>query len=65
MFKLQNVKVCMIMYYHENHDDHKFLLMWFIDIGDAVHSLTGEENDGDQNSTSCVCDDPGKSFLIL
>ena len=28
-------------------------------------SSTGEENDGDQNHTSCVCDDPDKSFLIL
>ena len=53
------------MYHHEDNDDYKFILMQFIDIGDEVHGLTGEENDGDQNGTSCVCDDPGKSFLIL
>ena len=43
----------MIMYYHENKDDYKFILMWFIDIGDEVHGLTGEENDTDPNDTSC------------
>ena len=53
------------MYYDENNDDYKFILMWFIDLGDEVHGLTGEENDGDQNDTSCVCEDPSKSFLIL
>ena len=53
------------MYYQENNDCSKFILMWFIDIGDEVHGLRREENDGDQNDTSCVCDDPGKSFLIL
>ena len=55
----------MIMYYKENHDDYKFLLMWFKDHGVEVHDLTGEEKDGDQNSTSCVCDGPGKSLIIL
>ena len=55
----------MIMYYHENNDDYKFILMCFIDIADEVHGLTSEENDSDQNDTSCACDDPGKSFLIL
>ena len=54
-----------MMYYHENNDDYKLILMWFIDIGHEVHSLTGEENDCDEIGTSCVCDDPGKSFLIL
>ena len=53
------------MYYYENNDDYKFILMWFIDIGDEVHGLTGEENDGDQNDTSCVSEDTGKSFLIF
>ena len=53
------------MNYNENNDDYKFILMWFIDLGDEVHGLTGVENDSDQNSTSCVCDNPGKSFLIL
>ena len=53
------------MYYHENNDVYKFALVWFIDIGDEVHGSTGEEHDGDQSDISCVCDDPGKSFLIL
>ena len=55
----------MIMYYHENNNDYEFILMWFIDNGDDVHGSTDAEHDGDQNDTSCVCDDPGKSFLIL
>ena len=41
----------MIMYYHENNNDYKFILMWFIDIGDYVHGSTGTEHDGDQNDT--------------
>ena len=53
------------MYHHENNDDYKFILMGFIDIDDEIHDLTDEQNDSDQNGTSCVCDDPGKSFLIL
>ena len=55
----------MIIYNHENNDDYKFVLMWFIDIADEVHDLTHEQNDGDQKGTSSVCDDHGKSFLIL
>ena len=35
------------MHYHKNNDDYKRILMSFIDIGDDVHGLTGEENDGD------------------
>ena len=54
-----------MMYYHENNDDYKFILMWFIDLGDEVHGVTGEEHDGDHNSISSVCEDHGKSFLIL
>ena len=30
----------MIMYYHENNNDYKFILMWFIDISDEVHGST-------------------------
>ena len=26
----------MMMYYDENDDDYKFILMWFIDLGHAV-----------------------------
>ena len=55
----------MIMYNHENNDDYKVILMWFIDIDDEVHDLTDEQNDGDQSGTWSVCDDPGKSFLVL
>ena len=54
-----------MMYYHENNDDYKFISMWFVDLDDEVHGVTSEEHDGDHNSTSCVCEDHGKSFLIL
>ena len=57
--------MCMMMYYNENNDDYKFILLWCIDLGDEVYGLTGEEHNSDHNSTSCVCEDPGKSFLIL
>ena len=53
------------MYNHEKNDDYKVILMWFIDIDDAVYDLTDEQNDGDQNGRSSISDDPGKSFLIL
>ena len=55
----------MMMYYHKNNDDYEFILMWFIDLGDEGHGVTSEEHDGDHNSTSCVCENHGKSFLIL
>ena len=55
----------MIMYYHENNNDYKLILMWFIDVSDNVHGLTDGETDGHQKDSSCVCDDPGKSFLYL
>ena len=32
---------------------------------DAVHGVTSAEHDGDNNHTSCECEDHGKSFLIL
>ena len=41
-------------------DDYKFILMWFIDLGEAVHSVTSAEHDGDKNHTSCECEDHGK-----
>ena len=63
--KLQNVEICMIMYYHEHHDDYKFIVMWFIDIADEVHDLTCAQNDGDEKGISSVCDDSGKLFLML
>ena len=53
------------MYYHENNNDDKFILMWFIDVSDNVHGTTDGEKDGDQNDSSCLCDDHGKSFFIL
>ena len=55
----------MMMYYHEDDDDYKLILMWFIDLGDAVHGTTSAEHDGDKNHTSHECEDHGKSFLIL
>ena len=55
----------MLMYYHEQNNDYKLILMWFIDISDVVSGSTDGEQDVDKNATSCVCDDPGKSFLIL
>ena len=55
----------MIMYYYENNNDNKFILMWFIDVSDNVwHSKDGEK-DSDENDSSCLFDDPGKSFFIL
>ena len=50
----------MIMYYHENDDDYRFILMWFIDLCDAVHGVTSVEDDGDKNHTSSACEDHGK-----
>ena len=38
----------MIMYYHENNNDYKFILMCFINNGDDVHGSTDAEHDGDQ-----------------
>ena len=62
---MQNAEICMIMYHHQHHDDYKFVVMWFLDIADEVHDLTCAQNDGDENGISSVCNDPGKSFLIL
>ena len=52
----------MMMHYHENNDDYKFNLMWFVDLGDEVHGVTSEEYDGDDKS---VCENHDKLFLIL
>ena len=54
-----------MMYYHENNDDYKFILMWFIDVHGEVHGVISTEHDRDNNCTSNVCEDHGKSFLIL
>ena len=53
------------MYNHEYNDDYKVLLMWFLDIDDAVYGLRDEQHDGDKNCMSSICDDPVKLFLIL
>ena len=50
----------MMMYYHENDDGYKFILMWFIDLGDAVQGATSEEHDGGKSHTSQECEDHGK-----
>ena len=41
------------------------ILICFIDIDDAVHDLRDEHNEGDENGTSSVYQDPGKPFLLL
>ena len=51
--------------YNEHNDDYKVLLMWFIDIDDAVYGLRDEQYDGDKTGISSICDDPVKLFLIL
>ena len=48
------------MYYHENDDDYRLILIQFIDLGDAVHGASSVENDGDKNYISCACEDHGK-----
>ena len=47
------------MYGHENGDDCRFILMWFIDLGDAVHGATSAEHDDDKNHTSHECENHG------
>ena len=63
--KLQNVEMSMIMYYHEHHNDYKFIVMWFIDIADGVHDVICGQNDGDEESILSVCDDCGKVYLMI
>ena len=53
------------MYNHEHNDDYKVVLMWFIDIDDAVYGLWDEQHGGDKTGMLSVCDDPVKLFLIL
>ena len=55
----------MMLYIHENNDDHMIILTCFIDIDDAGHDTRDQHSEGDENHTSSVYDDPGKSFLIL
>ena len=50
----------MMMYYNENDDNGKFILMWFIGFGDAVYCVTTEEHDADKNDVSNVSEDHGK-----
>ena len=49
----------MIMYDHENDDDYRFILRWFIDLGDVVHGASSTEQDDDKNHTSHECEDHG------
>ena len=44
------------MYHHEYNNDHKFIVMWFLDITDDVDSLMHEQTDGDVKGISFVCD---------
>ena len=56
LFKLQHAEIHIIMYHHEHYDDHKFILMWFLDINDDIHNLMSEQNDGDVKGILFVCD---------
>ena len=47
LFTLQLVDICIIMYHHEHNNDHKFILMRFLDTTNDVHSLMHEQHDGD------------------
>ena len=38
----------MIMYDQENLDHYKFIVMWFLDIGDDAHDVTCGNDDGDE-----------------
>ena len=53
------------MYKHEHNDDYNVILMWFIDIDDAVYILRYDQHDGDKSGMLSICDDPVKLFLIL
>ena len=46
--KLQNVEISMMMYYHENQDHYKFIVMWFLDIADDDHDVICGKDDGDE-----------------
>ena len=55
----------MMMYYHEHHDDYKFIVMWFLDIADDVHGVICAMNDGDEKGILSVCDISGNICLML
>ena len=38
----------MIMYDQENLDHYKFIVMWFLDIGDDAHDVICGNDDGDE-----------------
>ena len=53
-----------MMYYHENNDDYKFILTYFIDTDHAVQNARDGNSDGNKNNVLSISDDHGKSFLI-
>ena len=53
---MQNVEISMIMYYHENSDHYKFIVMWFLDIGDDAHNVICGKDNGYETGISSVCD---------
>ena len=61
---MQNVAICIIIYYHDNNDDYMVILTYFIDIDNAVKNARDGNNDGDMNSVIFISHDHGKSFLI-
>ena len=42
-----------------------FIFTYFVVIDDVVHDKIDQHSEGEQDDRSSVCDDPGKSFLIL
>ena len=54
----------MMMYYHEHHDDYKFIVMWFLDIADDIHDVICTKNDSDEKGILCVCDNSGNMYVL-
>ena len=55
----------MMMYYHENQDHYKFIVMWFLDIADDEHDVKCGKDDGDEKGKLSVCDNSGNICLML
>ena len=55
----------MIMYDHENSDHYKFIVMWFLDIGDDAHNVICGKDDGDETGISSVSDNSGNIHVML
>ena len=64
LLKFTYIEICVIMCNDEHNDDYNVVLMWFLDIDDAVQSSRDEEHDGDETGMSCICGDTVKFFLM-